>query len=139
MSQTSQRGLWHESDRASEQLKARLPQERKKMINRQNIDFCDEFYVVEKSVEVVVKISGEPQTIRIEALQSPSQEKYCTRAYIQYYATVQPTYPQTGDKFDSEPKDISVFVDYDLPWTDRETADEAINQALGFLREKCNS
>ncbi|MGC9216455.1 hypothetical protein [Acidithiobacillus sp.] len=109
------------------------------MINDSNIDFCGEFYIVEKSVEVVVEISGEPQTIRIEALRSLPQGKYSTRAYIQDYATVQQTYPKTGDKFDSKPKEIRIFVDYDLPWTDRETADEALNQALCFLKERCHS
>lgn len=108
------------------------------MITEPNIDFCDEFYVVEKSIEVVVKMSGEPQTIRIEALQALPDGKYCTRAYIQEYVTLQPTFPQTGRKFDRKPEDMCVWVDYSLPWTDRESADEALNQALGFLREKCS-
>jgi len=109
------------------------------MITDQNIEFCDEFYVVEKSVEVVVKIAGEPQTIRIEALLSLPTGKYCTRAYLQEYATLQPTFPQTGGKLDRKPEDMRIWVDYSLPSTDRESADEAINQVLGFLRERCSS
>lgn len=109
------------------------------MITRTNIDFCSEFYVVEKTVEVVVQILGESQTIRIEALQSLPQGKYSTRAYIQEHVTVQPTYPQTGSKFDRKPESVRVWVDYDLPWTNRESADEALHQALGFLSERCSS
>jgi hypothetical protein len=109
------------------------------MINNSNIDFCVEFYVVEKTVEVVVQISGKSQTIRIEALQSLPQGKYSTRAHIQENVTVQPTYPQTGSKFDHKPKDVCIWVNYNLPWTDREGADEALNQALGFLKERCSS
>ncbi len=109
------------------------------MITRSHIDFCNEFYVVEKTVEVVVQISGESQTIRIEALQSLLQGKYSTRAYIQEHVTVQPTYPKTGGKFDREPESMRVWADYDLPWTNRESADDALNQALGFLSERCSS
>lgn len=109
------------------------------MINNSNIEFCDEFYVIEKTVEVVVQISGESQAIRIEALQSLPQRKYSTRAYIQEHLTVQPTYPQTGSKFDRKLENVRIWVDYDLPWTDRESADEALYQALGFLKERCSS
>ena len=109
------------------------------MINNSNIDFCDKFYVIEKTVEVVVQISGESQTIRIEALQSLPQGNYSTRAYIQEHLTVQPTYPQTGSRFDRVPEDVRIWVDYDLPWTSREGADAAIIQALSFLRERCSS
>ena len=112
------------------------------MINSSNIDFCKEFYVVEKVVEVVVQISGEPQTIRIEAIRSLPQGKYSTRAHIQENVTVQPTYPQTGSKFDHKLKDVCIWVNYDLPWTNRDGADGAdgaLNQALGFLKERCSS
>lgn len=108
------------------------------MITSSNIDFCDEFYVIEKSIEVVVQIAGEPQTIRIEVLQSLPQVKYCTRAFIQEHVTIQHTYPQTGEKFDREPEDVRIWIDYDLPWTNRESADAALIQALGFLRERCS-
>lgn len=109
------------------------------MINSSNINFCEESYVVEKIIEVVVQISGEPRTIRIEALRSLPQGKYSTRAQIEENVTVQPTYPQTGSKFDQKPKDVCIWVNYSLPWTDRESADEALNQALGFLKERCSS
>jgi hypothetical protein len=116
-----------------------LTDEGEKVINESNIDFCDEFYVVEKTVEVVAQILDEPKAIRIEALRSVPQGKYSTRAYIQECLTVQPTYPQTGSNFDRKPEDVRIWVDYDLPWTDGESADEALNQALSFLKERCSS
>ena len=109
------------------------------MINSTNIDFSEEFYVVEKTVEVVVKILGETQAIRIEVLQSLPQGNYSTRAYIQEYVTIQPTYPQTEGSFDHKPVDVRNWVGYSLPWTERKSADDALNQALDFLKERCSS
>ena len=103
------------------------------MINEENVNSCEEFYVVEKTIDVVVNFAGESETIRIEALKSLPHGKYSTRAYISTHVTVQPTYPQTGGKFDQKPKDERVWIDYSLPWVDRESADAALNQALGFL------
>jgi hypothetical protein len=61
--------------------------------------FCEEFYLVEKSIEVVVKIAGESERIRIDALRSHSGD-YSTKAYS------------------------------------RTSADDALDQALGFLSER---
>lgn len=108
------------------------------MINQDHYGFADEFYIIEKTVEIVVQIAGEAKTIRIEALHRPASGNYHTRAYIQEYIRIQPTYPQTKGKFDRSPEDKQLWVDYDLPWTDRETADDAIIQALGFLRLHCD-
>jgi hypothetical protein len=51
--------------------------------------------------------------------------------------TVQPTYPQSHGNFDRKPETMQVWVSYDLPWTDRNTADDALAQALGFLKDRC--
>ncbi len=109
-------------------------------LDPEEFDFCSEVYVVERVVELVVaNLRGESEQIRIEALRAPgsSGRKYHARAYIKEDITVQPTYPQGRGKFGREPESFSVWVPYDLPWTDRETADEAIAQALFFLRERC--
>ena len=53
---------------------------------------------------------------------------------MQESVTVQPTYPQTGNSYDRPPENFRVWVDYQLPWVHRDTADEALSQALGFLR-----
>ncbi len=38
------------------------------MLDKKHYDFCSEFYVVEKSIAVVVKIGDEDQQVRIDAL-----------------------------------------------------------------------
>jgi len=52
------------------------------MISGAFIDFCDELNMIEKTIEVVVKIAGEPKTFRIEVLESLQQGDYFTRGYI---------------------------------------------------------
>jgi hypothetical protein len=103
--------------------------------------FCSEFYIVEKAVEVVVTLKGssEQRRIRIDALHTPgpTTTPYSTKAYIEEDVTVQPTYPQTVGNFDQAPRSVSIWIDYELPWTSRSTADDAIAQALGFLKERC--
>ena len=102
--------------------------------------FCSEFYIVEKTIEVVVNIKGESQAIRIEALFRPrgSGPAYSTRAYIEEMITVQMTYPQWGQLRRTIPNEIRVWADYHLPWTLRDTADDALEQALGFLSMQCD-
>jgi hypothetical protein len=98
--------------------------------------FCSEFYVVEKSIEVVVtlKSTGTAEEIRIDALSGTNPNvPYNTHAYIKKEITVQPKYPETS----ANPESIRVWVDYDLPWTNRNSADDALAQALGFLRDRC--
>ena len=112
------------------------------MLNPAAYDFASEFYIVEKTIEVVVSIRGESQSIRIEALNNPDSDppsRYSTRAYIREDMTVQPTYPQSGGgQFDRKPTSVSVWVSYDLPWTSRDTADAALSQALGFLGDRAD-
>jgi len=38
------------------------------MLDQALYDFCSEFYIVEKTVEVIVKINGQDERIRIDAL-----------------------------------------------------------------------
>jgi hypothetical protein len=108
------------------------------MYDKQRHGFCSEFYTVEKTIEVVVTIAGESETIRIDAIKEGNTGKYSTRACRIEHLTVQPTYPQSGGSFDCVPQDYRVWVDYDLPWTDRDSADAALNQALGFLKDRCS-
>jgi len=108
------------------------------MIDQDAYSFADEFYVVDKTIEIVVRIADEPTTIRIEALCHPPSGKYHTRAYVQGFYSIQPTYPQTGGKFDRKPEDKDLWVAYNLPWTKSDSADAAITQAIGFLRERCD-
>ncbi len=90
-------------------------------------------YFIEKTVDVTAEIAGEEKRIRIEAVRH-QDGRFSTRAYIHEFVTVQPTYPQTGENFDRKPTDFGVWVDYsELPWTDGNSADSVIRQALGFL------
>ena len=41
------------------------------MLSPSHVDFCSEYYVVEKVIEVVVNIGGVNKQIRIEALHGP--------------------------------------------------------------------
>jgi hypothetical protein len=102
------------------------------MLDSSRYDFCSEFYTVEKSVEVVVELVGEQETVKIEALRNDKSGRYCARAFIQRDITVQPTYPT------QEPESITVWAIYDnFPWTDGDSEDSVLAQALGFLEQAC--
>ena len=93
------------------------------MLDPANYPFCSEFYIVEKSIEVVAKINGENRQIRIDALRGPdSTARYSTASYIKEDITVQPTYPQTNGGFDRKPEGVQVWIAYDLPWTARDSS-----------------
>jgi len=108
------------------------------VISDSSVDFCSEFYVVEKAIEVVVGIGGENKTIRIEALRSRSGH-YSTSAYVEESVRVQPAYSLPGEESAAPARDVTIWVVFNLPWTDRDTADDALQQALGFLSERCDS
>lgn len=78
---------------------------------------------------------GEEDTsFRIEALHDPQTGRFCTRVYYHEHFYLQPSYPVINGTFTKNPADFQVLVP--LPndaWTDRNTADEAITQALSFL------
>lgn len=100
-------------------------------------EFASEFYVVEKTIEVVVEIDGQSVSIRIEAIRDARSGRYNTRAYSQDTFTLQPTYPQTRGEFDSAPREIELWVDHDLPWTSGDSADAVLADGLRFLSEEC--
>lgn len=108
------------------------------MYDKQRHGFCSEFYTIEKTIEVVVTIGGKSETIKIDALSQGTTGKYITRAYREEHITVQPTYPQSGGSFDRALQDYRVWVYYDLPRTDCDSADSALNQALVFLEQRCS-
>lgn len=110
------------------------------MLDPAQYQFCSEFYIVEKSIELVVTLKGSqgPSRIRIDALHSPeSPRQYSTVSYIEEDITVQPTYPQSQGDHSSVTTSVRMWIAYDLPWTDRQSADDVLKQALGFLRERC--
>jgi hypothetical protein len=100
--------------------------------------YASEFYFVEETIDVVVtlKATKESARIRLEALKETSG-KYSVKSYIEEHFTLQPTYPKEHGKNPTPPRDVLVWVDYALPWVDRDSADAALTQALGFLRERC--
>jgi hypothetical protein len=101
------------------------------MIDAANYGFCEQFYTVEKSLEVLVSLGGEQRSVRIEARRG-RDGSYSTKAYIKEELIVQPAFPQT-----SEQLRLSVWIGYSLPWTNRDSADKALHQALMFLEERC--
>lgn len=90
----------------------------------------NEHYIVARTEMVVVDLNGESQTIRVEALDG-GNGYFSTRAYIQRSVKVTYEYPMASDM-----PYVNVWVDYDLPWTNRDTAEGAIKQALSFLFER---
>ena len=104
------------------------------MINPRAYSNCSEFYEVAKSVEFVKTYGGEDRYFRINALFHPQTGRYSTSAYVREAVALQPTYPQTMGVYDRKPEDMQVWIVFgNLGWTDRNTAEEAIEQALGFL------
>jgi|TARA_R110000823_G_scaffold170605_1_gene303195 hypothetical protein len=106
-----------------------------------NFDFCDEAYTVEKIVEVVVTLNGkdESSTLRLEVLKDVLSGKYSVHCYEKEHFHLQPSYPQIKGKFATQDGDFEVWTPLTpaLPWVDRNTADSALQQALGFLKERC--
>ncbi len=110
------------------------------MYDKEIHDFCSEFYSIEKTLELVVSRRGEQTTVRLEALRDEENGRYSIRALMQEHVTLQPTYPKANGEFTEEPKDFVMWVNFpDFPWVNRETADGALRQALGFLQERCDS
>ena len=88
--------------------------------------FCSEFYIVEKTIHVVARIAGDDRQIRIEALHAPySPSAYSTRSYINERIA-----SAAGEQ-------RGTWVDYDLPWTSGNSADDVLAKALSFLGERC--
>lgn len=95
---------------------------------------CSEFYEVAKTVEFVMPYGGEDTQFRVEALHDLHSGRFSTRAYYYEHFHLQPSYPVVNGKFTKNPADFQVWVPLpNAAWTDRDTADQAITQALGFL------
>lgn len=104
------------------------------MINPNTYSKCSEFYEVAKTVEFVKNHAGEDKQFRIDALHDLKAGNFSTAVYVKESFTLQPTYPQTNGAFDRKPEDAYIWIAYNnVGWTNRNTADEAIEQALGFL------
>ena len=105
------------------------------MLDISLFDFVSEYYEVEKTVVIVAEIAGETQTIRLEAVKffRGGQIRYDVRAWAEESVILQPEYPQTGGSFDKDPDGMRVWVAYSIPWIDRDTADEALAQAISFI------
>jgi hypothetical protein len=101
-----------------------------------------EVYEVEKEVEVVVSLAGESTAIRIVALKSGHTGKYLTRAYrsqiIHLSTSAKPDDAGAGELASLSGASIKVWVEYALPWTDGESADDVLEMALTFLEARCD-
>ena len=72
--------------------------------------------------------------MRIEAVRRPGHTpEYSTRGYIEESVVLQQSDIKDG-KYERPPQTMSVWVDYSVPWTSRDSADAAIEQALQLLR-----
>lgn len=91
----------------------------------------NEHYVVERTEIVTANLNGEEYYVKIEAL-ADVNGNYHTRSYIYRHVEVKFPYPMPGDS-----QETQMWVDYDLPYTNRQDAEDAIKQALGFLEERC--
>ncbi|WP_066922827.1 hypothetical protein [Methylobacterium sp. CCH5-D2] len=98
------------------------------MYNREGVS---EFYEIAKTVELYVRVNGVTEHIRIVARDN-LRGTFSTVSYIQREIYADLVYPGTGE---SRVK-MMVWADWDLPWTNRDTPEEAINQALSFLWER---
>lgn len=104
------------------------------MINPSSYSSCSEFYEVALSVEFVKPYGGEDRMFKIEALFNRTNGSYSTSAYIKEHVTLQPSYPVVNGSFTSKPTDYTIWVAFhNIGWTDRESAEAAIEQAIGFL------
>ena len=107
------------------------------MFNPSNVDFCSEYHILEKAIEVVTKIGGIDRQFRIEALHGPeSVIPYSARCYIRVDIAVQPAPPGAPGGPGGKSETVSVWAQYDLPGTETDSADMAIEQALGVLRQR---
>lgn len=95
---------------------------------------CSEFYEIAKIVEFVIPYRGEDTQIRIEVLHDLQTDRFSTSVYYKEHFNLQPSYPVQSGNFANKPADFQVWVPLpNTAWVDRNTADEAITQALGFI------
>jgi hypothetical protein len=94
-------------------------------------EYLTEVYTVEKTVEVWISAGDAPAfPLRIEAIRDEQTGKYKTRAYTMKDVDVSPSHGGTKQT------PVKAWVESYTPDTSRDSADEAINQLLGFLPER---
>ncbi|MDB5604415.1 MAG: hypothetical protein JWP25_1315 [Bradyrhizobium sp.] len=100
-------------------------------------DYASEFYAIERTVELVAN----EEVYRIEVMKHlVGAERFSTRAYKREDIVVQPAYPWSSAKdYERKPETVEIWKSIDIGWTDRDTADGALAQALGFLGERVRS
>jgi hypothetical protein len=108
------------------------------MLDPDSFPFAFEFDVVEKTIEVTVTLHGEETRIRMETLRTKGGS-YFTTAYVEREIQLRHPWKHPDDVGDGEMVGARTWVVYELPWTHRPTADEALAQALSFLSERCKS
>jgi hypothetical protein len=102
------------------------------MLNPTQFKFCSEFYIVEKTIIVVVELEGQLRHVRLEAVQD-SEESYSVRAYIEETAMVQLAAAEPGEEVEA-----TTWRTFGLPDVlTADTADQALRQALSYLGERC--
>ena len=106
------------------------------MLDANKFDYVSEIYTVEKTIEIEAQVHGVSERIRIHALSRDfdSRVRYSTTAEIEVPVTIHPCYGPDGSEDTAAPREANVWVDYDIPWTDGETADDVLNQAMLNLR-----
>jgi hypothetical protein len=96
-----------------------------------NRDYLTEVYTVEKTVEVWISADDVPSfPLRIEAIRDEQTGKYKTRAYTMKDVDV------SLSPYDTKKTPVKAWIESYTPNTSRDSADEAINQLLGFLPER---
>ena len=106
------------------------------MLDPSRYEHVSEFYVVEKSIEIVAEVQGQSETIRIDALSHETDQgtRYLTRGFIELPMVIQPVYGPDGSQETAEPREVRAWVNYNIPWTDGDSADSVLGQAIVFLR-----
>ena len=95
-----------------------------------NSQFAETFATVEEAVELSVTIEGRREFLRIEALQG-GEGAFFTNAYVKRRLQL-----ASADGAAAGKGEFAVWVSYDLPETNRSTANDAIDQTLSFLAER---
>lgn len=100
--------------------------------------FCSEFYTVEHTIDVVANYRGGAEHFRLEAVRKSTGD-YRVRAYMEQNIVIE----QLGNRNDSielGKTQAKVWVDFELPpILSAKTAEQALGQSLGWLRERCGT
>jgi len=105
------------------------------MIDPDKFEEVSEFYEVEKTIVVVI----EGESIRLEALRridGPAPHRYETQGYIERTVLLTPACGEDGSQGTGVPAEEQVWVHYETPWTDGDSADDALTQSLSLMRFK---